>query len=68
MSGASSSDIELLVVLDEIASDISSEPSITLKQTKEFYLPVATDKWYIYEVQYYYLSLILDLSQSRGPL
>jgi hypothetical protein len=31
MSGASSSDIEVLVVSDEIASDISSEPSITLK-------------------------------------
>lgn len=68
MSGASSSDIELLVVLDEIASDISSEPSITLKQTNQFSLPVTTDKWYIPEVQYYYLSSILYLSKSRGPL
>jgi hypothetical protein len=45
MSGASSSDIELLVVSDEIASDISSEPYITLKQTNQLSLPVATDKW-----------------------
>jgi hypothetical protein len=44
MLGTSSNDVEYLVVSDGIASDISSEPSITLKQTDQFSLPLATDK------------------------